>query len=275
MKRAFNISRADFLKALKICVLTLFVVFMVTIISAIPWKFTYLEIGRLVGHIRFLNWLVLILLAIPMTLVSILTSMKLKKNRTIGMFVISLTISFLVIFSFSLFFMPQVSQAGEKIDTFVLENANLCLQNYVTNVSSFLNDNVRNAYNKPEASFKIDNWICCTLLDPYIMKLWGVTRAELIVYQGWGSCGQAAILIEELLHDAGYETRQAYFNNIDHKWAEVKNNGKWLIVDPWYIGDLVEIQNLKNIRPEFKQASGVEVQYRNGTIVDASHEHGY
>jgi hypothetical protein len=74
---------------------------------------------------------------------------------------------------------------------------------------------------------------------------------------------------------AGYEVRQAFFKNIDHQWAEVKYNGTWLIVDPWYIGNFVEAQSLKNVKPEFQQASGVEVQYSNGTRIDASHEHGY
>lgn len=171
--------------------------------------------------------------------------------------------------------MPIVSQAGKKIDTFVSENADLDLQNYVANVSSFLNSNVGQAYHKPETLFTIDSQITDTFLDPYIMQIWGVTRADVIVYQGWGSCGQAAILIEELLRDSGYETRQAYFKNIDHQWAEVYSNGTWLIVDPWYIGNLVKIQDLRNIKPQFQQASGVEVQYRNGTIIDASVEHGY
>jgi len=102
-----------------------------------------------------------------------------------------------------------------------------------------------------------------------------VTRADLIVYQGWGSCGQAALLIGELLQYAGYETRQAFFKGIDHQWAEVKHNGTWLIIDPWYIGNFVEAQNLRNIKPVFQEASGVEVRYSNGTMVDASREHGY
>jgi hypothetical protein len=250
---------------------------MFTIVSAISWKFAYLEIGKLVGPIPGLEFLVLILLVVPIILVSLRVSMKLKKNkkRIICMFVLGLAMSFLILLSFSLVFMPRVSEAGKKIDMFIAENADLNFQGYIIKVSSFLDENVRGAYNKPEASFKIDNDISGTILDPFIMKIWGVTRADLIVYQGWGSCGQAAILIEQLLYGAGYETRRAHFKNIDHEWAEVKFNEKWLIIDPWYIGNFVEVQNLKNIRPEFLQASGVEVSYRNGTIVDASYEHGY
>jgi hypothetical protein len=82
-------------------------------------------------------------------------------------------------------------------------------------------------------------------------------------------------LIEELLARAEYETRQASFKNIDHAWAEVKYNGTWLIIDPWYIGILKEAQNLKNLRPDFQNATGVIVQYPDGTTNDASKEHGY
>lgn len=114
-----------------------------------------------------------------------------------------------------------------------------------------------------------------TFLDPYIMQIWGVTKSDVIVYQGWGTCEQAALLIEELLRRGGYQTRLARFVGIDHEWAEVKHNGTWLIVDPWYIGNFVEAQNLKYSRTAFQSALGVEVQYINGTWIDASHEHGY
>ncbi len=171
--------------------------------------------------------------------------------------------------------MPQVSLAGKKIDTFVAENANSSFQDYVSNISSFLHKNVGAAWDRPEAIFRIDNLVSYTLLDPYIMKAWGVTRADLIVYQGWGTCGQAALLIGELFQRAGYETRQAFFKGIDHQWAEVKHNGTWWIVDPWYIENLVQPINLRNLKPAFQKASGVEVQYTNGTRANASLEHGY
>lgn len=254
------------------------VAIILTVFSAVPWTFVYLEVGRFMGPILVLEYFIFALFTVAVSLVSFLASMKLKKKWIVWVFanvVISIVILSFVIFSFSLVFMPQVSQAGKKIDAFIAENANLGFQDYVTSVSSFLNDNVGAAYGKPEASFRIDNWISDTLLDPYIMQIWGVTRADLIVYQGWGSCEQAALLIGELLQRAGYETRQAFFKNIDHQWAEVKCNGTWLIVDPWYIGNFVEVQNLKTARPQFQQASGVEVQYSNGTRMDASQEHGY
>lgn len=247
--------------------------------SAIPWAFTYLFIGKLIGASLYLEYITLFLLVGAVSCVSVLASMKLMKNTTRRVFILSLIISLLSMFlltvSFSVVFMPQAAQAGGKINTFIAENRNLSFQGYVANLTAFLNNNVDAAWDKPEASLAINRLVCYTLLDPYVMKIWGVTAADLIVYQGWGSCGEAAILIEELLHGAGYETRLAQFKGKDHEWAEAKYNETWVVVDPWYIGNFVEAQNLKNAKPEFQQASGVEVQYYNGSWIDASHEHGY
>lgn len=257
-------------------------------ISAVPWSFTYLVIGRIFGPILGLVVLALVLFAIlslPAKIVNdFLNSSKItrkdlvliiKKKKTVGKVFLGLALAFLITLSFSLVFAAQVSQTGTRITDFVAANEDQNFEDYIGNVSSFLNANVNSAYNKPEGMFKIDNEITSTLLDPYMLNSFGVSRADLIVYQGWGTCGQTAILVEELLNDAGYVTREAYFKNIDHQWAEVKHNGTWLIVDPWYIGNFVPIQNLKNLKPEFQHATGVEVLYLNGTVVDASSEHGF
>ena len=260
-------------------------------ISSIVWEFSYLTIGRLVGPILGLviSALILIVLMVAPALIvdRFLTSktngtlkdlwafLKMRKKKAMRVVLLGLALFLVVMSLFSLFFLPKLLQAGQKINSFVIESRGLSLQEYVANLTLFLNNNLRSSYNKPENLFKVDEQISYTILDPYILKLAGVTRADLIVYQGWGACGQAAILIEELLHDSGYETRDAHFKGVDHQWAEVKNNGKWSIVDPWYIGNLVEIQQLKNLKPDFQHASGVEVEYPNGTRVDSSREHGY
>jgi len=259
-------------------------------ITAIPWDLPYLTLGRELGPILGLIVQVLILVAILSVPIRLLVDspksisgstpkkewlVLLKKKETVGKILLGLVLAFMITISFSLVFVVQVSQAGTKIKAFIASNKDQNFPDYINDVSYFLNANVNNAYNRPEGAFKIDNEITSTLLDPYVMKSFGVSRADLIVYQGWGTCGQAAILIKELLHDAGYVTREAQFKNIDHQWAEVNYNGKWLIVDPWYIENFVEIQNLKNLTTEFQQASGVEVLYMNGTAIDASPEHGY
>lgn len=268
-------SKSVLVSMLKLLLLALLVGAMLTKGSAIPWRFAHLEVGRLLPYISFPESLILFLLATPIVYISALVSTRLKSNSKKWLLFTGLILTFLTIFSSSLVFTPRIAKTGQKIDAFVVENANVSLQDYVPNISIFLSVNLQNSYNRPEASFEADNWIFTSVLDPYIMRIWGVTRADVILYQGWGACGQAAILIEELLHDAGYETRQAYFKDIDHIWAEVKENGNWLIVDPWYIGTLVEIENLRNAKPAFQEASGVEAKYRNGTIIDTSVEHGY
>lgn len=255
--------------------------------SAIPWSFLYIELGKIFGYFPEL-FLVLILAGILFALTTfsarVLKLAKLsnaefltliRKRRTIKLIVLSLVLSLLVILLFSSVFALRIEQVSQKLDTFTAENVNESLQDYVINLQSFLNNNVNNSYNRPEASFEIDNWLYSTLLDPIILKGLGVTRADVIIYQHWGACGQAAIVIEELMHDAGYETRQAHFVDGDHSWAEVNYNGKWLIVDPWYIGNLVEINNLKQLKSEFQNYTSVEVIYRNGTRFDLGKDYGY
>ncbi|MEM3641125.1 MAG: hypothetical protein QXH37_04315 [Candidatus Bathyarchaeia archaeon] len=241
-----------------------------------PWVFLYLEIGRFVGpylsFVIFVLILIGMLIGIPLFSYKILT--KLKKNTRGHAVISNASITFLIMLLLSLMFIQQVSVASRKIDIFVAENKDLNFTGYVNKVVSFLNNNIKKSYNTPEACFEIDDYFY-GVGGHYVMDAWGLNRAAIIVYQGWGACGQTAILIEELLKNAGYETRQARFKNIDHQWAEVKYNNTWLIVDPWYIGNLIEVKDLKNAKPEFQNATGVIVQYSNGTTADANQEHGY
>jgi hypothetical protein len=248
-------------------------------LSAIPWALTYLFVGKLVLADFVVEYLVFGLFVVMIPLFSVFVSTKLMKESKRGAYLLSLGITFLIaavlISSFSVVFMPQLSAAGKKMSTFVAQNRSLEFHDYVANLTAFLNNNIDAAWDKPEMSLAIDKVLCRTLLDPYIMNASGVNLADLILFQGWGSCGEAAIVIDRLLHMAGYETRLGFFKGIDHEWAEAKYNGTWLIIDPWYIGNFVEAQNLRNAKSAFQNASGVEVRYQNGTTTDASHEHGY
>jgi hypothetical protein len=254
-------------------------VIVLALFSRIPWTFTYLEVGKLTSPFPFLDIIFLILFVAATTFALSLASRKLKEKKAVWLLALSIILLSLIIFSFSMFFMPQVSLADKKISTFVSDNENLSFEDYVLKASMFLNENVGSAWAKPESVFKIDNWLSSSLLDLYIMRVWGATRADLILYQGWGTCGQAALLLEELFQRAGYETRDAAFASRNHQWAEVRHNGTWWMVDPWYIGSLthplVQPQNLRNLNSAFQKESGVDVQYVNGTIADASSEHGY
>lgn len=253
----------------------------------------FLEIGKFSGVslaflLPYLYPVALVLIVVPPIATAIFVTAKLLEGGRkriphalptgLGLNII---VSFSILLSFSLIFLPQVAHASKKIDAFVAENGNLSFENYVTNLTSFLNKNVEAVYNKPHAPLQINRLIYeSPYLDSYIMQICGVNEAYEIVYQGCGSCREAAILIEELLHLARYETRLAHFskNVIDHGWAEVRHNGTWLIVDPWWLtsnGTLVEAINLRNLKPAFRNATGVEVQYYNGTVADASQGHGY
>lgn len=271
-------DREKFPKQFFIGLLTSVFVFTIfTIFTAIPWAFIYVEIGRCFGPYFGLALASLTLIGIfaSTSIISYNVLSRLKKATTRCIILTNFITTLLISLLLSLIFIQRVSEADQKIAAFVAQNKSLNFPEYVASISSFLNVNIKNAYRKPEDLFKIDNHIYSTPLGAYLTQKFGITRASIIVYQGWGTCGQAAILIEELLARAGYETRQAHFKNIDHAWAEVKYNETWLIIDPWYIGNLIEIQNLKTLRPQFQNATGVIVQYRNGTTTDASQEHGY
>ena len=185
------------------------------------------------------------------------------------------------------FITPVVTlwSAGSKIDTAIidarslLKSHNASIEHAVQRVTNFVDREVKNSYRRPfESMFEIDN-----LLGPlnyYILNLFGFERAHVVVFQGWGSCGQYAIVTEYMLRNLGFDTRRARFIDRDHAWAEIRINGTWFIVDSWFIAHsfnnsiLVPAQLLATVE-KFKADKGVLVTYPNGTITDASPEHGY
>jgi hypothetical protein len=258
-------------------------------ISAATGAFLYVEVGRFVGPVLGLVILVLVWVStilIPskilirfgdsLTKKEFISLIKRNKRKIIGIVLSGLCVSFIVTLASSFFLMSTLVQSGSKVDAFAAENSNESLQEYVANLTPFLNNNLKSCYNKPESLFKIDERLSASLLDPWIMNVSGVSQADIILYQGWGACEQAAILLQQVMHDSGWETRLAHFKGVDHEWVEMKNGTKWLIVDPWYIGNLVSIQTLRTVKPDFQRAIGVEIQYYNeSTWHDDSKNHGY
>jgi len=278
-------SKSKLSRSVCLFVAGFFFLFILTRISSIPVQFVFLEIGKITGPIPGL----IILLLIPAIFLFFsirYLDKKQKLNRNIfslvtskkGLKLISICIFMYLALTllFSIICLPLVIQKREKIvDPFIQQNNEQNLTENVANIKVFLNHNLKSSYKVDQSLLEIDMQLFITILDPQLLNLWNISRADIIVYQGWGSCGQAAILLEELLQKLGYETRQAKFIGIDHGWAEVKNGSQWLIVDPWYIGNLVPIQQLKTFNTDFEKASGVKVLYRNGTILDVSTDHGY
>jgi len=172
-----------------------------------------------------------------------------------------------------------------KIDTAIidarslLKSHNASIECAVQRVTNFVDREVKNSYGHPfESMFEIDNWL--RPLNYYILSLFGFERAHVVVFQGWGSCGQYAIVTEYMLRNLGFDTRRARFIDRDHEWAEIRINGTWFIVDPWFIAhsfnnSILVPARLLATAEKFKANKGVLVTYPNGTITDASPEHGY
>jgi hypothetical protein len=158
-----------------------------------------------------------------------------------------------------------------KRDEFVYQTQDEDLDSLVDKIDLFLKSNLKNCYRKAEDRFKIDNYIYPCIFDYEIMNFYGLTRADIILFQKWETCGQTAVVTSQLLNDLGFETRRAWFIDGDHEWAEVKYNGEWVSFDS-YVGYLREIGNLNT---RFTEPTGVEFVFRNGTRIDMSAEHGY
>ena len=155
-----------------------------------------------------------------------------------------------------------------------------CITEYVT---EYIDSRLGWSWNNPMSALEIDNMLSPT--DYWFLGILGFTRAHVILWQEWGSCGEHAIATAYLLHRLGYTVRTAYFGHIDHTWAEVYVNGTWYIIDPWYIGNVYKELNNGNkyLVPEntlssLKNFSGSHIilcNYFNGTRTNCTIEHGY
>jgi len=259
-------------------------------LSALPFTFIYLELGKVLGVFSKQD-LALTLFGIGVGITSIIVIgffFKFRKLENTELFtlikkkilkpaIFSLMLALLFLLLLSTVPILGIMQQHSKIDGFVAENTNVSLQEYIERIKTFIPDNINDSYNNSKSAFEIDPLIYSSFLDPTILNALGLTRADVIFYQHWGACGQSATVTDELLHDAGYTTRQGYFigEGADHQWAEVKLNNSWFVVDPWYIGSLVEISNLRWAMPDFENYTTVKVMYRNGTTLDLGKDYGY
>ena len=75
---------------------------------------------------------------------------KLKKNTTKLIITTNLIIALIIALLLFLLFTQRISEAHQKIETFVIQNNKLEFHEYVTVVCSFLNNNVKNAYKSPK-----------------------------------------------------------------------------------------------------------------------------
>lgn len=274
------------------CIVEMSLIFSIAlaIFFVIPASSVYITFGRFLGPILSLVLIIAVSILVLvlcnrefMRFKNSLTKkkyslfLKSRKKKIVGLILVSLSLSILLVSIFSFTSIVDAQRSSEKISAFVAKNIDENLKDYADNITVFLNDNLNCSYGKPEIIYKLNGlFVYGSFISSGIMGSLGIDRAEFILSQGWGACGEAAIVLHQVMHDSGYETRRGHFKGVDHEWAEVKNGSRWMIVDPWYIGNLVDIQNLKTEKPDFQHATGVEVQYFNSTVwLDASKEHGY
>jgi len=150
-------------------------------------------------------------------------------------------------------------------------------------ITHYIDSRLNWSWNNPMSALEIDNML--SPIDYWLLGRLGFTQAHVILWQGWGSCGEHSIVTAYLLHRLGYTVRVARFNNIDHTWAEVYVNGSWYIVDPWYIGIIYEEQyqgnqhlvpiNVLASLKDFLGNHRVLCEYLHGVEMDCTSEHGY
>ena len=179
-----------------------------------------------------------------------------------------------------------LSPVEEDVKHFLDNVAQQCSYNAyckVKEVAHYIDTKLGWSWNNPMSALEIDNML--SPLDYKLLSMLGFSQSHVILWQGWGSCGQHAVVTAYLLHRLGYTVRIAYFTDIDHAWAEVHINGSWYIVDPWYIGLIFEdkyhgsrylapasiLATLKN----FSGSHTVMCRYFNGSQIDCTGEHGY
>jgi hypothetical protein len=279
-------SKSAQLKTIVILLPLFIFVFTITKISSIPFWFVYLQVAKSIylsihpiyvySALNFFPILSSILLFLffhyrNLHHISLQTISKFRTKELQKLIVSSLTLCLVIVLMLPFGFLLGVSQV--EIYEYVKKNNAVELESLEFTLPVFLNQNIKGSLNRTEY-FEIDQEIFNNPLDCQILNWMGITRADIIIYQGWGSCGQTAIVIEQILYDLGYTSWRAKFIERDHAWAEVENDdGKWQIVDP-FIGFFVNVEDLGS-DSRFQDASGVIVEFRNGTIVDMSEEHGY
>jgi len=202
-------------------------------------------------------------------------------------FVYFLVIFFIVVLSLetSLAYV-LLSPVERNINEFTTSIQSVCDSNATCTtemITHYIDSRLGWSWNNPMSALEIDNMLFP--IDYWLLGRLGFTQAHVILWQGWGSCGEHAIVTAYLLHRLGYTVRVARFNNIDHTWAEVYVNGSWYIVDPWYIGIVYEEQYQGNkylvpinVLASLKDFSGnhrVLCGYLDGGEMDCTSEHGY
>ncbi|MEM1611513.1 MAG: transglutaminase domain-containing protein [Sulfolobales archaeon] len=201
--------------------------------------------------------------------------------------VLLLSVSLLIFSLEPALMLTLFSPIEENIGAFIGNLQSMCGNNVTCitmGVTQYVDARLGWSYNNPMSTLKIDTMLSQT--DYWLLSALHFTQAHVILWQGWGSCGEHAIATAYLLNRLGYAVRIAHFSDIDHAWAEVYVNGSWYIVDPWYIGIVYEKQYRGNIYltpievlsslEDFSGDHKVLCRYLDSDIeIDCTDEYGY
>ena len=94
----------------------------------------------------------------------------------------------------------------------------------------YVDYSLKPSYANITSAFELNNRV--SWVDIYAMAARNISIVHLILYQGYGSCGEYALVCEYIFDKLGFETRYARFIGIDHAWAEIKINDTWYITSP-------------------------------------------
>jgi hypothetical protein len=112
------------LKQVKYGILALVTFFLFTILIALPWVFILIEIGRFIGPYPslILTSLTMIGVLTFIPIISYETLAKLKKNTTKWIITTNLIIALIIALLLFSLFAQRISEAHQKIETFVIQN---------------------------------------------------------------------------------------------------------------------------------------------------------
>jgi hypothetical protein len=242
---------------------------------------------RLLISSLYITVLILYIIFLLVLVFKLRNKINIHITSTLFQYIVSLSIVFLVMLSIEAplaiyLLSPTKNDARLYLDN-VRSSCNSNISCETTRVIAYIDSRIGWSYRNPMSALEINNLL--TPVDYWLLGMLGFSQAHVIIWQGWGSCGEHAILTSYLLSKLGYTTRIVRFKHVDHTWAEIYVNGTWYIVDPWYIGSEYKKQYHESnyLVPEDKLATLNEFSgnhrvicfYPNNTLEDCTKEHGY
>ena len=85
------------------------------------------------------------------------------------------------------------------------------------------------------------------------------------IFTRCGACLEYSLAYRDLAYESGLEVRSVHDKGEDHNWDEVYINGRWIVVDPSWLGFNISRTDVKDVKGNI---SYIYAEYPNGTQVD-------